>query len=234
MQVDKMSATPLAVFVAVVLAALTLWLAWLALRGGAAGYNRRMSAPLRHKRVTLKPLAELDRGAWRRIHAHFRDAEIAHLNGTPPNRMPLWLLKRVLKADSRRADRETFGIFDEDDMYIGTIELYDVRDASATLGIIIGEKTHWNRGYGPEAIQALLSYAFGDLGLERVKLSTFADNVRAQAAFRKAGFGETRRVSAGGGRTDVQMELSAVLWRERRAAPRPDRAQEPEETRENA
>ena len=228
---DGVSAAPLAAFVTVVLAAtaaLALWLVWLALRGGAAGYNRRMSAPLRYQRVTLKPLAELDRGAWRRIHAHFRDAEIAHLNGTPPNRMPLWLLKRVLKADSRRTDRETFGIFDEEGAYIGTIELYDVRDASATLGIIIGEKTHWNRGYGPEAIQALLGYAFGDLGLERVKLSTFADNVRARAAFRKAGFREMRRVSAGGGRTDVQMELAAALWRERQAPPLPGRAQEPE------
>ena len=205
---------------AVVLAAgVALWVSQWVSRGKTAGYNRRMSAPLSHKRVTLRPLAELDGRAWRRIHAHFRDAEIAHLNGTPPNRMPLWLLKRVLKADSRRADRETFGIFDERDAYIGTIELYDVRRASATLGIIIGEKTHWSRGYGPEAIHALLEYAFDDLGLERVTLSTFADNARARAAFRKAGFAEVRRVSAGGGRTDVQMELPAARWREQHPAP---------------
>ncbi|HEX7021967.1 MAG TPA: GNAT family N-acetyltransferase, partial [Trueperaceae bacterium] len=107
---------------------------------------------LRFKRVTLRPLSEVDQQAWRRIHAHFRDPEIARLNGTPPNRMPLWLLKRVLKADSRRPDRETFGIFDEEDAYIGTIELYDIGYRSATLGIIIGEKSHWSRGYGPEAI----------------------------------------------------------------------------------
>ena len=61
---------------------------------------------LRHGRVALKPITELDAAAWRRVHAHFRDPEIAHLNGTPPSRMPLWLLRRVLKADSRRRDRE--------------------------------------------------------------------------------------------------------------------------------
>ncbi len=237
MQVDGVSATVVTILVVVVIVA-TAAAARVMLRGGTAGYNRRMSVPLRYQRVTLRPLAELDGRAWRRIHAHFRDAEIAHLNGTPPNRMPLWLLKRVLKADSRRADRETFGIFDEQGAYIGTIELYDVRHASATLGIIIGEKTHWSRGYGPEAIHALLEYAFNELGLERVTLSTFADNVRAQAAFRKSGFREMRRVSAGGGRTDVQMELSAALWRERHTPPkvpqegeRLSRSQEAEETR---
>ena len=205
--------------VVVIAAGVALWVSRHGTRSKIAGYNRRMGAPLSYKRVTLKPLAELDGRAWRRIHAHFRDAEIAHLNGTPPNRMPLWLLKRVLKADSRRADRETFGVFDEHDAYIGTIELYDVRHASATLGIIIGEKSHWSRGYGPEAIHALLAYAFNDLGLERVTLSTFADNARAQAAFRKAGFAEVRRVSAGGGRTDVQMELPLARWREGHPAP---------------
>ena len=174
----------------------------------------------RYGRVSLKPLSELDNIAWRRIHAHFRDPEIAHLNGTPPNRMPLWLLKRVLKADSRRNDRETFGIFDERDDYIGTIELYDIHYSTATLGIIIGERSHWSRGYGPEAIHALLGYAFNDLGLEQVRLSTFADNPRAQAAFRKAGFREVRRVDALQGRVDIQMEISKRSWLELVPMPR--------------
>lgn len=173
-------------------------------------------------RVTLKPLSELDKTAWRRIHAHFRDPEIAFLNGTPPNRMPLWLLRRVLKADSRRADRETFGIFDETDAYIGTIELYDIRYDSATLGIIIGEKSHWSKGYGPEAILTLLEHAFNNLKLRRVTLHTFADNPRAQNAFRKVGFVEMRRVNSGNkGRVDVQMEISKEAWLDMHASTAP-------------
>lgn len=168
---------------------------------------------LAYGRVRLKPLRLLDRQAWRRVHAHFRDPEISHLNGTPPNRMPLWLLRRVLRADSGRRDRETFGIFDEAGEYIGTIELYDLRSDTATLGIIIGEKSHWSRGYGPEAIQALAAYAFGDLGLERLRLSTFGDNLRAQAAFKKVGFAEVRRSVTPTGRTDIQMELGRAAWR---------------------
>lgn len=174
-----------------------------------------MSPPIGYGRVTLKPLTELDQDAWRRVHDHFRDPEIAHLNGTPPSRMPLWLLKRILKADSRRNDRATFGIFDVsngDEFYIGTIELYDIRRTEATLGIIIGERSHWSQGFGPEAVRALLEYAFDELCLERVTLSTFEDNPRAQSAFKKVGFVERRRVDAGKGRTDVQMELRRGRW----------------------
>ena len=178
-----------------------------------------MSLNLGYGRVILKPLADLEQSAWRRVYDHFRDPEIAHLNGTPPSRMPLWLLKRILKADSRRSDRATFGIFDvsgevsgEGEAYIGTIELYDIRRTEATLGIIIGERSHWSKGFGPEAIRALLAYAFEELCLERVTLSTFEDNPRAQSAFKKVGFAERRRVPAEKGRTDVQMELRRGPW----------------------
>ena len=163
-------------------------------------------------RVQLRPLSSLSNEDWRRLHAHFRDAEISYLNGTPPNRMPMWLLRRVLRMDARRPDREAFGIFDEVGSYIGTAELYDVRGDVATLGIIIGEKTHWNQGYGPEAIHALLGYAFRELGLRLVELKTYADNLRAQAAFRKVGFREVRRMPAREGRTDVLMEIGRDAW----------------------
>lgn len=171
---------------------------------------------LQHGRVTLRPLTALDSTAWRRLQSHFRDPEIAHLNGTPPNREPLWLLRRILKADARRRDRATFGIYDEDDAYIGTCELYDIRRDQATLGIIIGEKSHWNRGYGPEAMEALLTHAFDDLGLDRIVLNTYGDNERAQRAFAKVGFRETGRTKNPDGRIDVHMELRRGAWRQMR------------------
>ena len=177
---------------------------------------------LAHGRVRLKPLASLGRDDWRRVHDHFRDPEIAHLNGTPPNRLPLWLLRRMLQADARRRDRSTYGVYDELDAFIGTAELYDVTTFDATLGIIIGERSHWNRGYGPEAIQALLRHGFETLGLELVRLHTYADNPRAQRAFRKVGFREVRRVTERDGRTDVQMSVVRAVWLARSASRGPD------------
>lgn len=160
----------------------------------------------------MRPVEEFSDPDWRRLQSHFRDPEIAYLNGTPPNRMPLWLLKRLLRSDARRNDRATFGIFDEHDDFIGTTELYDVRDTEATLGIIIGERTHWSAGYGPEAMAALLGYAFDYLGLDIVRLETFGDNLRAQRAFKKVGFTEVSRREGAGGRIDVHMELTRETW----------------------
>ena len=166
-------------------------------------------------RVRLEPIADLDRQAWRRVAEHFRDPEIAFLNGTSPSRMPVWLLRRVLKADARRLDRVTYGIFDECGDYIGTIELYDIRVDRATMGIIIGERSHWGRGYGPEAMEALLHEAFEERGLQLIQLHTYADNPRAQTAFLKVGFREVRRVPVAAGRVDVQMSLSRETWLKR-------------------
>lgn len=126
--------------------------------------------------------------------------------------MPTWMLRRILRADASRRDRASFGIFDEENVYVGTAELYDVRGTEATLGIIIGERTHWDRGYGPEAMHALLHLAFREWGLRTVKLQTFADNARAQAAFAKVGFHEVARTPARDGRYDVHMEIGRDAW----------------------
>ncbi|MEZ4608301.1 MAG: GNAT family N-acetyltransferase [Deinococcales bacterium] len=98
----------------------------------------------------LKPLSQLSQEDWKKVHQHFKDKEISHLNGTPPSRMPLWFLKRLLKADAKRSDRLSYGIFDKTlpfEAYIGTVELYDLSRYSATLGIII-MKYYWGKGYG--------------------------------------------------------------------------------------
>jgi len=83
----------------------------------------------------------------------------------------------------------------------------DTVNRSATLGIVIGEKTHWGQGYGTEATRLLLDYAFNLLNLNSVMLGVFAFNARAIASYRRVGFREIgRRRQAriiGGVRHDV-------------------------------
>jgi RimJ/RimL family protein N-acetyltransferase len=73
---------------------------------------------------------------------------------------------------------------------IGTAGLGDInrRQASATFGISIGEKSLWNRGYGTEATRLTLDYAFNVLDLKNVMLAVYSFNPRAQRAYEKAGF----------------------------------------------
>jgi len=67
-------------------------------------------------------------------------------------------------------------------------EILDWRNRSAEVGILIGEKSYWNQGYGTETMQLLLEHAFSTLNLNRVYLRVFEDNPRAIRAYEKAGF----------------------------------------------
>ena len=165
-------------------------------------------------RIRLVQLSELDGAAWRRIQTHFRDPEISRLNGSRPSRLPLWLMRPMLNASSRAADRHTFGIIADGAEFIGLTEFYDIRDGVATLGIIIGERNYWSRGYGTETVRRMLHFAFDELGMNQLRLSTFEDNLRAQAAFSKAGFRELRRVAQRGdsGRLSVWMGIPRERW----------------------
>ena len=79
-------------------------------------------------------------------------------------------------------------------VHIGNVGLHriDWKNRVATLGIVIGEKAYWNRGYGTEAVKTMLRYAFHELGLNRVELETYSFNPRAQRCYQKAGFRRER------------------------------------------
>jgi RimJ/RimL family protein N-acetyltransferase len=144
--------------------------------------------------VTLKPLLELSGREWAKFHSYFRDREIADWNGSGPLRMPLWLFRRVVVGEEKSGDRTGFGVLDESGHFIGSVELYDLTPGrpqtplDATLGIVIGEKHLWGRGYGTAALALVLEHAFTTMGLRRVRLETLENNVRARRAFEKVGF----------------------------------------------
>lgn len=78
---------------------------------------------------------------------------------------------------------------------IGRCLLFNVNhvDRHAMVGIFIGDKQHWNRGLGGQALELLLEYAFNLLNLHSVMLGTFAFNNRALGCYRRVGFKEIGR-----------------------------------------
>ena len=58
----------------------------------------------------------------------------------------------------------------------------------ADLGIIIGEKDHWGRGFATEAIALTTAHCFDRLGLHKITAGCYAVNRGAVRAFEKAGF----------------------------------------------
>lgn len=64
----------------------------------------------------------------------------------------------------------------------------DPHSLRAELAISIGETDCWSRGYGTDAIRAVLRHGFETMGLRRIDLHTDADNARGIRCYEKCGF----------------------------------------------
>jgi ribosomal-protein-alanine N-acetyltransferase len=73
---------------------------------------------------------------------------------------------------------------------IGTIFLRNVDkvNGSGIVGIFIGDRRYLGKGYGTDALNALVDFGFGELRLERIELEVFDYNLRAIRSYEKAGF----------------------------------------------
>ncbi len=56
------------------------------------------------------------------------------------------------------------------------------------VGIMIGDKQYWGRGYGTDAMRVMLRLAFDKLNLHRVWLHVYDYNTRGIASYEKCGF----------------------------------------------
>lgn len=74
--------------------------------------------------------------------------------------------------------------------HIGNISLdnIDSHNKRAELGIMIGDKNYWDKGYGTDAIKTLLSMGFNELNLHKIYLHVFPSNKRALKCYEKCGF----------------------------------------------
>ncbi|MCL6449903.1 MAG: GNAT family N-acetyltransferase [Acetobacteraceae bacterium] len=110
---------------------------------------------------------------------------------------------RLAVGDSQAACLEWIeGLKDRRDLYafmvlekatgrpLGTAQLasVDLRNRRCDLGIEIGEKDFWGRGYGRDAVRVLLRLAFEEVGLNRVAAGCYSLNPRAIRCFEALGF----------------------------------------------
>jgi RimJ/RimL family protein N-acetyltransferase len=118
---------------------------------------------------------------------------------------------QFLQRSSANSDPNSrvFAIETSDGVPIGNTGLHHIhwQDRNAELGILIGEKDYWSKGYGTDAIRTLLRFAFEELNLHRVGLIVDEDNPRAIRCYEKCGFrreGTMRDAVYRGGRYKAQ------------------------------
>ncbi len=81
-------------------------------------------------------------------------------------------------------------VLKENDQLIGNISLdgVSIPNRHAYLGIFIGDKSCWSKGYGTEALDLVLEHGFNQLNLHRIFLTVLSFNARAIRVYEKVGF----------------------------------------------
>ena len=84
----------------------------------------------------------------------------------------------------------------EDWLPIGNVGLqqYDDFNHSAEFGIVLGEKSYWNQGYGREAAALMVKHGFYNLNLNRIFLHVYETNPAAIRSYEAAGFVQEGRL----------------------------------------
>lgn len=119
--------------------------------------------------------------------------------GDPPIPQSLARALADYDADAGKGGRDGAGFaIEADGQFIGQCALFhfDYTAQTCELGITIGDKNYWGRGYGRDAVRVLLDYAFRLRNLRRVHLTVNGNNARALGAYRACGFVEEGRLRA--------------------------------------
>ena len=84
-----------------------------------------------------------------------------------------------------------FGVFiKETHKPIGNIRIFNIHSIHmrAELSFLFYDKQEWSKGYGTEALEALLNYGFNELNLHRIVADYYATNTASEKVFGKLEF----------------------------------------------
>jgi ribosomal-protein-alanine N-acetyltransferase len=148
-------------------------------------------------------------------YAWLTDAELAALDAAPlsTTTFPQYLASYTSDLRYPPTIRHQFAIETREGKHIGNCTYYgiDSDKGEAELGIMIGDRTYWDKGYGADAVATLLEYVFEKTKLNRLYLKTLVDNKRAQKCFAKCGFTPYGHLKKDG-YSFILMELNREEW----------------------
>lgn len=142
-------------------------------------------------RVLIKPLSETS--ISEQYLTWMNDPEVLKYTESRWKKYDENDLKIFIQNMNKSENDYLFGIFITDTgKHIGNIKIGNVNQYHkfADLGIIIGTKEEWGKGYATEAMKLAVDYAFTQLKLYKVTAGVYANNLGSIKALEKAGFRE--------------------------------------------
>ena len=100
-------------------------------------------------------------------------------------------LKEFINKCNNNKNCLLFGIFDiNNNIHIGNIKLEPIEwdNKISEIGIMIGDKNYWGKGFGHETLKIIIKYCFEVLKLEKLKLGVNYKNIRAIRLYEKRNF----------------------------------------------
>jgi RimJ/RimL family protein N-acetyltransferase len=154
----------------------------------------------------------------------YNDPEIIDLTSDDPEPLTAEQFHATISGDLENTRSRVFGIRTTEGrpIGIGLLRNVDPVHGGCDLHITIGERDHWGRGYGAEAISLMRDFAFGPLGLHKVLSTPFVKNPRMIRCLEKCGFereGLLRDAIRQGGRFIDVMIMAAINRQDGRLDP---------------
>lgn len=145
------------------------------------------------------------------------DPELAQLDAAPPVTITFSQYRADYTDELRHSipASHRFAVDTLDNQHIGNCSYYNISETKgeAELGIMIGNRDYWNKGYGSDTVAALVSYIFCQTSLNRIYLKTLESNDRAQKCFQKCGFNPYGHL-ARDGFSFLLMEIHRNQWQQ--------------------
>ena len=150
---------------------------------------------LRGERITLRRPTMNDAA---KIFHWERDDEVWRYDPHRPFSSSMMEFLPIFERNYVRGNGRQFWFIIENEQHIpiGTITYFniDYRLGQVEIGLGLGDKTCWGKGYGPEAIRTLVKYLFSRPGLSRIYAETAHANHPSRRAFAKANFVEVSQI----------------------------------------
>ena len=148
------------------------------------------------------------------------DPELAWLDGAslPTTTFSSYLADYANELRYPSLSRHRFAVETLDGKHIGNCSYYNIDETKgeAELGIMIGNRDYWGKGYGADTVTTLVNYIFHQTRLRRIYLKTLDSNSRAQKCFKKCGFTPCGHLVRDGFSFTL-MEISRKQWQEKQA-----------------